>query len=108
MIDVYNSVLHTGTGMSPNEALDPSKWGILKIKQNEERIRKYKQYAKPKIHRKFQEGDEVLVQEDIVADKQAPKYITGAKVIKILGNDTYEVFINGRAIKRYASQIRGT
>ena len=106
VMDVYNSVKHSGTGMSPNDAMNPGEWSMLKTKQYEERIQKYRRYSKLRKHEIFKEGDEVLVQEDIIVDKQAPKYIIGGRIIRALGNDTYEVLIKGKTIKRYASQIR--
>ena len=107
VLDVYNSLEHSGIGMSPNEALESKNWDILKKTQYEERVRKYKKFAKIIKQKAYKEGDEVLVQEDVIIDKQDPKYLMGGKITRILGNDAYEVLINGRYMKRYASQIRG-
>jgi hypothetical protein len=55
---------------------------------------------------KFLVDQKVLVQEDIVENKQNPKYSQGGIVVKILENDTYEVIHDGRLKKKYASQLR--
>ena len=106
VLKVYNSVKHSGTGLTPNECLNPDLWDMVKRKQYEERLEKYKRFAKPKRLSIFKEGENVLVQTDIIIDKQDPKYILGGVVKRVLENDTYEVLINGKIQKRYSSQLR--
>ena len=55
---------------------------------------------------KFSNDQEVLVQADIVKDKQEPKYRKGGKVMKVLENDTYEVLFENKIQKRHSSQLR--
>ena len=107
-MDVHNSVKHSRVRMSPNEAMNPDQWSSLKMKQFEERVQKYKHYCKLKVNKKFKEGDEVFVQVDIFEDKQAPKYVLGGIITKVYRNDSYELILNDKKIKRYASKSRVT
>jgi hypothetical protein len=106
VLKVYNSVVHSGTGVSPNDALNPENWSDLRRKEYESRIEQYRKYAKPVKLVKFLVDQKVLVQEDIVENKQNLKYSQGGTIIRILENDTYEVLHDGRLKKKYASQLR--
>ena len=81
--------------------------GYIEKGTHERRLKKYKQFAKPKKLTTFIQGQKVLVQTDVILDKQDPKYLSGGIVKRILGNDTYEIILNGRIQKRYAAQLRG-
>lgn len=106
VVKVYNSVKHSGTGISPDEAMKPENWTELKKKEYEYRLEQYKSYAKPIKLQKFKVNQNVLVQKEIVEDKQKPKYEQGGTVTKIMENDTYEVLHRGKIKKKYASQLR--
>ena len=106
VLKVYNSVEHSGTGICPNDALNSNNWSDLRKKEYESRIEKYKKYAKRINLEKFVVDQKVLVQEDIIENKQNPKYCQGGIVKKVMENDTYEVLHDGRMKKKYASQLR--
>ena len=106
LLNVYNSVEHSGTGICPNDALNSNNWSDLRKKEYESRIEKYKKYAKRINLEKFVVDQKVLVQEDIIENKQNPKYCQGGIVKKVMENDTYEVLHDGRMKKKYASQLR--
>jgi hypothetical protein len=106
VLKVYNSVEHSGTGFSPNDALDKINWTEIRRKEYESRIEQYRKYAKPAKLEKFSVDQKVLVQEDIIANKQDPKYSQGGTIIKVMENDTYEVLHDGKMKKKYASQLR--
>ena len=106
VIDIYNSIRHTGTDVSPNDAVNPEYWNAMRKKQYDDRVATYKKFAKMSNLAKFSYDQEVLAQADIVKDKQEPKYRKGGKVMKVLENDTYEVLFENKIQKRHSSQLR--
>ena len=106
VMDIYNSIKHTGTDVSPNDAVNPRYWNDMRKKQYNDRVAIYKKFAKTTNLEKFEKDQEVLVQADIVVDKQEPKYRKGGKISKVLDNDTYEVLFENKMQKRHSSQLR--
>ena len=106
VLEVYNEVTHSATGVSPNEALRPEFWHEMRRRQLEGRSTTLRQHARKAHLEKFFVGQKVLVQQDIVTDKQKPKYNRGGIVLEDLGHDTYNVRFKSQVQKRHACQLK--
>ena len=106
LLATYNEIKHTGTGMSPNEAINPTEWLAMRRKLYSERLEQYNKYARKTKLPKFLKGQPVYTQTEIMKDKQDPKYIPGGIVTEVLERDTYLVQRNLKYQKYHASQLR--
>ncbi len=106
VLKVYNSVEHSVARICSNDAINPDNWSDLRKEEYESRIEQYRKYARRKNLEKFALGQKVLVHEDIIENKQNPKYCQGGIVKKIMENDNYEVLHDGRRKNKHASQLR--
>lgn len=93
--------------MTPEEALNPENWNNAQRNNYERILIKYKRYVRMAKFERFEVGQKVLVQKDIVRDKQQPKYERGGIIVEIGENDTYSVKFRGLTSKKHASGLRG-
>ena len=104
VIENYNNARHRGIGMSPNEAL---------LEVNREKVieteNKYmKEFEKKnKCTRKVQEGDRVVVKNEIRSDKRDNRFEIIGTIRKNEYGDIYEILTDsGDLFKRHISQIK--
>jgi len=106
MVENYNEIKHSGTGLSPTEAMNPEQWTIMRKQIYLKRLGKYQEYARKVQLPKFVEGQMVYTQVEVIKDKQDLKYIPGGIIAEVLERDTYLVRRGNKYQKYHASQLR--
>jgi hypothetical protein len=104
IVENYNSMVHRGTGFSPNDAVKRENWSKVKIN-----TKKYNEEFKRKVSKceKFYQEENVLIRNEHKKCKMDDEFSERGKITKRLYGDVYEVKTElGVKIKRHASQLK--
>ncbi|WUR04694.1 integrase catalytic domain-containing protein [Vairimorpha necatrix] len=106
VLDVYNNVRHSALGMSPDEACNPKRAQEIKLKQFEEIVKFNQRQKKRGAEFIFKEGDRVIIRRETDLTKGKPRFESQGIIINILGNNSYNVKVHNKTIKRHGSQLK--